>query len=177
MIILAGPNVVALPQPELTQSLTLYKPEDPTFNVTIVDYAFQPIHINITTGTTVVWTYVASGMSVHTVTSRSGTNTTQGGAPLLNSGQISPGQSYRYTFYQPGLYPYYCAFHPTITTMNSAWVNATGSPITPPSNQSPQANYGTVALYASLTVAAIAVVTATLLVRKKRRISTGTSPI
>ena len=108
-----------------------------TYAVDIVDYAFQPLHINITTGTTVTWTYVSSGATIHTVTSDPGTNQSQTGTPLINSGDLSPGQSFSYAFYQPGYYPYQCAVHPTIPKMNG-WVMVTGNPITPPStNNSP----------------------------------------
>ena len=103
-----------------------------TYAVDIVDYAFQPLHINITTGTTVTWTYVSSGATIHTVTSDPGTNQSQTGTPLINSGDLSPGQSFSYAFYQPGYYPYQCAVHPTIPKMNG-WVMVTGNPVTSPS--------------------------------------------
>ena len=107
------------------------------YAVGIVDDAFEPLHINITTGTTVTWTYVSTGHEIHTVTSPSGTNQTQTGTPLINSGQLSPGQSFSYAFYLPGYYPYQCQVHPTIPKMNG-WVMVTGNPITPPStNNSP----------------------------------------
>lgn len=99
-------------------------------SVSIVDYAFQPHHVNITTGVTVVWTYDPTGSSHHTVTSEQNTNKTQSGTPLLNSGQLNPGQSYSFTFYRPGFYPYYCGFHPDV--MKNAWVNVTGPPMAPP---------------------------------------------
>lgn len=106
-----------------------------TYSVSIIDYAFQPLHVNITTGTTVTWTYSVSGSTIHTVTSDSGTNQTNG-RPLLDSGDLSPGQSYSYTFNLPGYYPYQCAVHPTTPTMNG-WINVTGNPVTvPPPNNS-----------------------------------------
>ncbi len=140
-------------------------------SVSIVDYAFQPLHVNITTGTTVVWVYTPSGGSFHTVTSRSDPtlNTTQNGNPLLNSGQLNPGQGYSYTFYRPGFYPYECSFHPTILTMNSAWVNVTGPPISPPSTQSP-INGGTLLVVVGVGVgAAVAVTAVSLAYRRKIR--------
>src|SRR5438445_1921871 len=48
-------------------------------NVAIIDNAFLPKHINVTTGTTVIWDYASNWSSLHTVTSVG--NTTQGGPP------------------------------------------------------------------------------------------------
>jgi plastocyanin len=124
--------------PQLHYSLTLAQGTSPTSSATIIDYAFQPQHINVTTGTQVTWTYASSGKTVHTVTSTPQTNTTQGGTPLINSGAINPGQSFAYTFYAHGFYPIQCSLHPNIAAMNG-WVNVTGSDIQPPS-QSPPPN-------------------------------------
>jgi len=96
-----------------------------TYAVGIVDDAFEPLHINVTTGTT--------------VTSPYGTNQTQTGTPLINSGQLSPGQSFSYTFDQPGYFPYQCQVHPTIPKMNG-WVMVTGNPVTPPSTNNGPGN-------------------------------------
>jgi len=110
-----------------------------TYAVGIVDDAFEPLHINVTTGTTVTWTYVSTGHEIHTVTSPYGTNQTQTGTPLINSGQLSPGQSFSYAFYLPGYYPYQCQVHPTIPKMNG-WVMVTGNPVTPPSTNNGPGN-------------------------------------
>ena len=139
---------------------------NPTYSVTIVDYGFQPSKINITTGTMVVWTYVSSGKDYHTVTSDPGTNTTQSGTPLLNSGTMSPGQTFSYTFDRPGHYPYQCSFHPTI--MN-AWVNVTGSPVTPSPSQTPP-DYSIVGIAGGI-VGVVVLATVALFFRKKRRTS------
>ena len=118
------------------------------FPVTIIDYAFQPLHINITTGTEIIWTYVSNGKDVHTVTSSPQTNTTQGGSPLLSSGVLEPGQSFNYLFYKHGFYPFQCSVHPNITSMNG-WVNVTGSDLqppvtTPPFNYAPYVTIGAI---------------------------------
>lgn len=104
---------------------------NPTFSAMIVDYAYQPQHINVITGTQVNWTYTSSGNTVHTVTSSPQTNTTKGGTPLINSGPLNPGQSFTYTFYKHGIFPIQCALHPTIPAMNG-WVNVTGTDLQPP---------------------------------------------
>lgn len=96
---------------------------NPTFSATIANYAFHPQHINVTTGTQVVWTN--DDGTQHTVTS---TNITQGGARLIDSGSLNSGQSFSYTFYKHGFYRYACFFH----TYMTGWVNVTGSDVQPP---------------------------------------------
>jgi len=137
-----------------------------TYAVDIVDYAFQPLHINITTGTTVTWTYVNTGKEIHTVTSRPGTNQTQTGTPLINSGDLSPGQSFSYTFYLPGYYPYWCSVHPTTLAMNG-WVMVTGNPVTPPSTDNGPINSWLLPAVIVAVAGTLAIVTWTL-VRHKR---------
>ncbi len=139
-----------------------------TYSVSIIDYAFQPLHVNITTGTTVIWTYTNSGKDFHTVTSDPGTNRTQGGPPLINSGTINPGQSFSYTFNQPGYYPYQCSFHPAL--MNG-WVNVTGAPVTPPASQNPQPNYILITLVALVAAPVILATVGLLIKRQKGRTS------
>ena|SRR5205823_11911550 len=144
-------------------------------NVAIIDNGFLPKHINITTGTKVIWNYASNWSSLHTVTSVG--NTTQGGSLLLNSGSLSPGQSYSYTFYEPGLYTYQCSYHFTIPAMSDAWVNVTGPPVTPPASQNPP-DY-TLITVAAITVAAVIVATLALFVKKKKRrtsVALPTSP-
>ena len=102
----------------------------PTFHATIVDNAYQPLRVNITTGTEVIWTYASTGKVQHTVTSAPNTNTTQGGTPLISSGPLNPGQTFSYIFYNHGSYPIQCAFHPFMNEL----VNVTGSDVQPPSS-------------------------------------------
>jgi plastocyanin len=139
-----------------------------TYSVSIVDYAFQPLHINITTGTMVTWTYSSAGATIHTVTSDPGTNTTQGGAPLLNSGDLSPGQSFSYTFNLPGYYPYQCAVHPTIPKMNG-WVNVTGNPVTVPPPQNGASTWWV--LPAGIAGASAVLVLAVWLILKRKKVA------
>ena len=119
---------IALP---FQYSLTLVHGSSSPYTATIVDYAFQPVHINVTTGMQVTWTYSANGKTVHTVTSTPQTNTTQGGTPLISSGPLNPGQSFSYIFSSHGFYPFQCSLHPNIAAMNG-WVNVTGSDVQPP---------------------------------------------
>jgi plastocyanin len=67
---------------------------------------FSPSSITVVIGVnnTVVW--VNDDTSPHTVTSDTG---------VFNSGNLSPGQTFQFTFTQPGNYAYHCSYHPWMT--------------------------------------------------------------
>ncbi len=73
-----------------------------TFEVKIEDYTFGDAIITVNVGDTVVWENYDS--APHTVT---------GGG--LDSGKMSKGDTYEYTFTESGTYKYYCAYHPSMT--------------------------------------------------------------
>ncbi len=77
-----------------------------TVNVSIVDFAFSPQNITINAGDTVVWTN--NGAAPHTSTS--GTNCPTGNG-IWDSGILSTGQAFQFTFTQPGTYQYFCSIH------------------------------------------------------------------
>jgi plastocyanin len=139
---------------------------NPTFQATIFDNYYQPLRINVTTGTLVIWTYSTSGKAQHTVTSSPQTNTTQGG-PLINSGPLNPGQSFSYTFYKHGLYPIQCAFH---SFMNEL-VNVTGTDLQPPSTSvtTPSTDYASYAIGGAIAGAIVAVGSVALFMRRRTR--------
>ena len=62
-------------------------------------------------GDTVVWDYSA-GSEGHTVTHCGDSCDTPTDSPLFDSGGLRPGQTFSYTFSAPGIYLYYCRFHP-----------------------------------------------------------------
>lgn len=66
---------------------------------------FVPAKLTIKAGTTVKWTNQDS--FAHTVTSGTRDNPTT----LFNSGDVGAGQSFSYTFKDPGVYPYHCTPH------------------------------------------------------------------
>lgn len=74
--------------------------------VYIQNYAFNPSSITVSVGTTVTWTNL-DGV-VHTVTST-------GGPVSFDSGSLSQGQSWQFTFTQAGTYTYRCTLHPYMT--------------------------------------------------------------
>lgn len=72
-------------------------------NVTVVDmadFAFEPKEIHVEAGTTVKW--VNRDSTYHTVTADDGS---------FDSGEIAAGESWTYTFEEPGTYPYHCVPH------------------------------------------------------------------
>ncbi len=78
--------------------------EDEAEIVTVAmrDYKFDEQEITIKEGTTVIWTNYDS--APHTVDGEG-----------LDSGTISKGESWTYTFTTKGLYDYYCSYHPSMT--------------------------------------------------------------
>lgn len=69
--------------------------------VNIKNLSFAPPTLDIKVGTKVTW--INSDNVPHTVTSDSGN--------LLNSRTLSPGQSFSFTFTNPGSTSYHCAIH------------------------------------------------------------------
>jgi plastocyanin len=72
--------------------------------VTIQNASFVPASMNVTVGTTVVWINKAN--ATQDVVSDNG---------LFNSGNLSNGMSYNYTFNQSGTYPYHSSINPSMT--------------------------------------------------------------
>jgi plastocyanin len=71
--------------------------------VTMAQYAFAPAAITVHVGDTITWTN--QDQAPHDVTTTS--------APVpLHSPTLSTGQSWTYTFSQPGNYSYICSIHP-----------------------------------------------------------------
>jgi len=65
---------------------------------------FEPEVLTVRPGDTVVW--INRDPFPHTATARSGS---------FDSGSIGPGKSWKYRPGKPGVFPYFCAFHPTMT--------------------------------------------------------------
>lgn len=75
----------------------------PTAEVVIKDLAFSPATITVAAGTTVTWTNQDSVS--HTVTSSTG---------IFDSGTLSKGAEFSYTFNNAGDFEYYCSIHTTM---------------------------------------------------------------
>ena len=67
------------------------------------NYVFTPSCIKISSGQTVTWTN--TGIMIHTATSDSGSPVT------FDSGNLSPGQTFSFTFAAPGTIGYHCTYH------------------------------------------------------------------
>jgi plastocyanin/subtilisin-like proprotein convertase family protein len=76
-----------------------------TVGVSIENLAFNPQVLDIHLGQTVQWTN-NDVTAAHSTTSDS---------LMWDSGNLTPGQSFSYTFTAPGMYPYHCRIHPTMT--------------------------------------------------------------
>ncbi len=74
-----------------------------TAEIIIDNLAFSPGEITIAPGTTVTWSNEES--VTHTVSSLSG---------AFESGSISPGGSFSFTFNEKGTFEYRCSIHPTM---------------------------------------------------------------
>jgi plastocyanin len=68
--------------------------------------SFQPQQIRVAPGTTVRW--VNQDNFAHTVTA--GTRDNPSG--LFDSGNVSSGGTFSFTFQEPGTYDYFCSIHP-----------------------------------------------------------------
>src|SRR5829696_3010749 len=75
--------------------------QDAAFDVSVVDFAFEPGTITVPVGATVTWTN--TGSRSHTVTADDGS---------FDSGRLDPGEQFPHTFDQPGTFTYHCGFHP-----------------------------------------------------------------
>jgi plastocyanin len=75
-----------------------------TPRVEIQQFAFSPARLEVTVGTTVVWTNRDD--ESHTVTALDRRYTSTG---------LEHGESYAHRFNAPGTYTYFCALHPHMT--------------------------------------------------------------
>lgn len=69
--------------------------------VTIKNFDYSPMALNVTAGTTVVWTNLDG--EPHTIASADG---------LFRSQALDQNDSFRFTFEKPGVYKYICSIHP-----------------------------------------------------------------
>ena len=71
--------------------------------VSIENLAFNPNTLTVSIGTAVTW--INNDNVDHTVNAESG---------LFNSGTLSKGENYTYTFTETGTYSYICGLHPSM---------------------------------------------------------------
>ncbi|MCP4581569.1 MAG: T9SS type A sorting domain-containing protein [candidate division Zixibacteria bacterium] len=73
-------------------------------DVDIVDFSFNPPALTIDIGDTVRWENQDS--APHTSTSNTG---------VWDSGTLTTGQTFSFAFSEEGVFPYFCAIHPSMT--------------------------------------------------------------
>lgn len=74
--------------------------------IIIKNFAFDPVSLTVKTGTAVTW--VNQDGAPHTIVS-------DAGSPVaFSSDSLSTGNSYKFTFTQPGTYTYHCSIHPSM---------------------------------------------------------------
>ena len=79
--------------------------------VNIYEHLFFPGAIEIAPGTTITW--INRDSAPHTVTS--GVTGDDKTGEVFDSPELQIGQEFSYTFNEPGIYPYFCRFHPNMT--------------------------------------------------------------
>lgn len=105
------------PTPD-TQDPTQPSPTtDDSERVVIEGFAFMPQRLEVAPGVSVEWRN--EDAAPHTATSEDG---------VFESGTLTQGDEFRFTFTEPGEYPYFCSFHPNMT----ATIVVTGDAASPP---------------------------------------------
>lgn len=86
--------------------------------ITINLIAFRPTRIEVPAGGTINWRQ--EDVASHTVTSgrveQTGGTVTAKPDGRFDSGTISKGQNFQFTFAEPGEFPFFCAVHPATMT-------------------------------------------------------------
>ena len=101
----ADPDVAPDPDPAApTPAPPTPAPASGSTAVDIVDLAFKPADIQVTTGTTVTWTN--TGVAPHTATAKDDS---------FDSGMLETGGTFEHTFTAPGTFAYLCQVHPDMT--------------------------------------------------------------
>lgn len=72
-----------------------------TIEVRVVNFGFEPAELTVVPGTTVIWRN--DSPTTHTVTAKNG---------AFDSGLLESGQTFSFTFREPGTYEYWCTLHP-----------------------------------------------------------------
>lgn len=112
----AGESTAGASQTSSTTATTGAAASGPTVTIKLI--AFSPTDVRIAAGGTVTWRQ--DDVATHTVTSgrveQAGGTATAKPDGRFDSGSISKGQDFTFSFTQAGEYPFYCAIHPATMT-------------------------------------------------------------
>jgi len=97
----AGNNTQQPAAPAETPATPQAAGEGKIVDVSISNFAFTPASVTVSAGDTVRWTNQDS--TTHTVKGSS-----------FESGQLAQGDTYEFTFTEPGVYDYACSIHPSM---------------------------------------------------------------
>jgi len=88
----------------------------PTITLNLI--AFKPTDVQLAAGGTVTWRQ--DDVATHTVTSgrveQTGGTATAKPDGQFDSGSLTTGQTFQFSYAEPGTYPFYCAIHPATMT-------------------------------------------------------------
>jgi plastocyanin len=121
-----------------------------TAAVDIVDFMFSPATITVAAGTTITWTNMSASGSDHTTTSN-----IAGTVNSWDSGLTTPGQTFSFTFSNPGTYDYHCNVHTFM--MGTVIVTAGGTTTAPTATTAPAAPTATTAPAATAVPTTVAI--------------------
>jgi plastocyanin len=107
----SSPPAAASPEPSRT------KAADAGVTVTIQNLTFVPQTLTVEAGTKVTWTN--NDTTLHDVTSADGPAIDAVTTDLFSSGTMQQGDSFSYTFTEPGTYYYVCTIHASMATMHA----------------------------------------------------------
>jgi plastocyanin len=96
----AAPAAATQAPAQADMATTVSQNSSAAFEVAMKNFSFNPGDLTIKVGTTVTWTNEDN--VVHTVTSDTG---------LFDSGELTKGATFTYTFTEAGVYPYHCIPH------------------------------------------------------------------
>ncbi|NLE22667.1 MAG: plastocyanin [Actinobacteria bacterium] len=88
-----------------------------TSEISIKNFSFTPAETTVPAGTTVTWTN--EDTTVHDVTSTDGPGIDAAVTSTFASGTLAEGDTFEFTFEDPGTYHYECTIHATMQTMHA----------------------------------------------------------
>ena len=102
-----GMDMPGMPGMKMTTDATpVDVPPTESNAVNINNFAFSPKELTVAVGTTVTWTN--KDEEPHTVVNAAS-------PPAFKSAALDGGDTFRFTFSQPGTYRYFCSVHPFMT--------------------------------------------------------------